>query len=305
MPLRTGLVSKSCIRRLPVAYSAKIIRDSIGHAAPRLTTFEVTFPRIVHAEMMTHRAFSRNAGSSRAIPIEKMIDRILADPFYPIEWGTNKPGMQAGEEIANKEIAEDIWQQAALNAIQSARYLAAQGVHKQLANRLLEPFSWITVIITATEWANFFTQRCHPDAQPEIRKIAEMMRDLYYSNTPTELADGEYHTPYIQPDEEGLEWEVKIKISVARCARVSYLTHDGTRSVDKDIDLYDKLINGGANGHWSPFEHVAMVEPKGLIAYTGYGSQTLKELSGNFAQGWAQFRKEFIQECATEYVYES
>lgn len=264
-----------------MAYEARILADTINTCGNRLTTFEVTYPRFVHAELMTHRMLSRNSASSRAIPVQKMIDRVLSDPVIPIWWGKNQPGMQANEELEEKErdIVRWHWLDARDNSVAAARQLSKDGVHKQIVNRLLEPWMWITVIVSATEWDNFFHLRCHPDAQPEIRKIADMMQDLYKRNIPITGSYGYWHTPLIQPDEEFLYTEDRIKVSVGRCARVSYLTHDGKRDLQADIDLCDKLI---ASGHWSPFEHVA----RALTTPTRHG---------NFI-GWRQYRKEFRDE---------
>lgn len=240
-------------------YAAQIIADSISPTGHRLTTFEVTFPRIVLAEWNTHRVQSRNSASSRAIPVEKRISMIQSDPFLPEAFGKNQKGMQAAEALsgADDERAREIWLAACEDAIRHARALADIGVHKQLANRILEPFAWHTVIATATEWANFFALRCHPNAQPEIRKPAEIMRELYQSATPLPLGEYDWHLPYIR-DEDRIELggraEQLVKICSARCARVSYLTHDGQRSLAADFELYTKLFS---NGHVSPLEHPA------------------------------------------------
>jgi thymidylate synthase ThyX len=252
----------------------------------------VRYPRFIHSEMMTHRAFSRNAASSRAIPIKKMIAAVRAEPALPVYWGRNQTGMSAREEIAPElaERARAEWTAALDDALRHAERLAAQDIdlHKQLVNRLLEPFAWITVIITATEWANFFTQRAHPDAQPEIKHIAEMMLQAYGASTPQPVALGRWHLPLIQDDERELPDAELCKLSVARCARVSYLTHDGKRDRGKDLELYERLLGGGANGHWSPFEHVATpaLDPQ--------------QHSANFV-GWEQYRKRFPGEHATTF----
>lgn len=259
-------------------YNAEIILDSMNEAGNRLTTFEVTYPRFVHAEFMTHRMFSRNAASSRAIPNEKLRDRIAFDPVLPVYWGQNQSGMQASQEIDDCDEANEIWLHARDVMLRSSETLAKLGVHKQICNRLLEPWMWITVIVTATDYENFFHLRCHPDAQPEIQKIAYMMRDLYYANSPRLLQAGMWHTPYIQPD-EALSQSETLQVSVARCARVSYLTHDGKREIGADLKLFDRLQT---SGHWSPFEHVAK-------------SLSTPERSGNFT-GWFQYRKCFPAE---------
>ena len=226
-----------------------------------------------------------------------MIDAVRAEPAMPMWWGRNQTGMQARAEIDDtaRELAKAEWQRALQDALAHAERLASDDInlHKQLVNRILEPFAWITVIITATEWANFFTQRTHDDAQPELRHIAEMMLEAYRASTPRKIAVGEWHTPLIQPDEElTLSLEDRLKISVARSARVSYLSHSGARDHEKDIELYERLVGGGANGHWSPFEHVATPLADPAV------------WSGNF-RGWEQYRKRFPQEHASTFPDEA
>lgn len=263
-----------------MTYNAKILADSVSPAGVRLTTMQVTFPRFILPEWNTHRVFSRNSASSRAIPVEKMIQRVKENPYIPEYWGANQPGMQAHQEIpeTRKTFAYIEWVRALGEAIRSAEYLAKTGVHKQLANRLLEPFAWHTVIVSATEWGNFFGLRCHPDAQPEIRKIAEMMRDEMELSTPQLIQEGEWHLP-LTPDLAELthkyDFDQIKRISAGRCARVSFLTHDGKRDPEKDVELCEKLIE---SGHMSPLEHVATPLPNRMML-------------GNF-RGWEQFRKE-------------
>lgn len=274
-----------------MGFSARVLLDSVSPAGVRLTTMEVRYPRFIHSELMTHRVMSRNAASSRAIPIKRMIEAVREDPAMPVWWGRNQSGMQARETLtpAQQEVAEREWREALADALTHAEKLSSSDInlHKQLVNRLLEPFAWITVIVSATEWANFFVQRTHEDAQPELQHVARMMLEAYRRSAPQRLGVGEWHTPLIQPDEMGLlADEDRRKVSVARCARVSYLSHDGKRDVAKDLELYERLYAGGANGHWSPFEHVAT--PLADAA----------RWSGNF-RGWEQFRKRFPQENVT------
>ncbi len=267
-----------------MAYAAKVVLDSISQAGNRLMTLEVTFPRMVLAEFNTHRVLSRNSASSRAIPVEKQLMRLEDNPFIPIYWGKNQAGMQASVELSlgDQQKATAIWLQARDDATKHARDLLDLGVHKQIANRLLEPFMWHTVIVTATEWDNFFALRDHTDAQPEIHKIAEMMREVIWESSPTLIERGQWHLPYIQEDE--LEWaranpKEAIMVSSGRCARVSYLTHDGQRDFSKDIELYERLVQGG---HMSPTEHPA-------TPHFRVNSQEGR-WSGNFF-GWKQHRK--------------
>lgn len=297
-----------------MGFDAKVLADSRSPAGHRLTTLEATFPRFVLAEFNTHRVFSRNSASSRAIPIAKQLRRVLEDPYIPIEFGSNQPGMQAGTALTGvkRDAAEREWLHArddavrrvlglvsdpdaiapdddlldALGQIEEAIRNRAQhaewlNVHKQVANRLLEPFMWHTVIVTATEWDNFWNLRCHPDAQPEIRLIAETMRTATEESEPAELASDEWHLPLVRPEdrEQVASIEDLIKVSAGRCARVSYLTHAGKRDLDADIQLHDRLLE---SGHMSPLEHPA----RPLTA----AELDENEWSGNF-HGWFSYRK--------------
>lgn len=259
-------------------YDAKVIADSVSLDFQRLVTIEVTLPRPYLAEFNTHRVFSRNSASSRAIPVAKQMARIKTDPFIPIHWGTNQPGMQAGAEIDEELRVHAVknWLAARDVALLQAENLLALNIHKQVVNRLLEPFMWHTIIVTATEWDNFFALRRHEAADPHIRRAAELMFDAMASSTPTEVPEGEWHLPYVQDDEwSQFDPETLAKISSARCARVSYLTHDGKVDTDADLKLYERLAS---MGHMSPMEHPA--EP----------NEDCEAWSGNF-RGWKQFRK--------------
>lgn len=263
-------------------YLAKIILDSVNPCGDRLTTFEISYPRFIHSEMLTHRSFCRNSASSRAIPNEKLRHRIEDDPVIPVYWGKNQPGMQASKELEEtvQTQAEALWLEARDKMLTYSSTLADLGVHKQLCNRLLEPWMFITVIVTATEYDNFFHLRCDSNAQPEIQKIAYMMQELYKFNSPRFLDTGKWHTPYIQSEEyKSFTQEECLQVSVARCARVSYLTHDGKRDIEADLKLFQRLQE---NKHWSPFEHVAV-------------ALSCSERSGNFF-GWKQYRKQFVNE---------
>lgn len=257
---------------------------------------EVTFPRFVLAEFNTHRDFSRNSASSRAIPVEKQLKMIEEHPFTPSYWGVNQPGMQATSQLEGKEreAAEYEWLTARDETLVRVKNLLALGVHKQTTNRLLEPFMWHTVVVTATEWSNFFALRANAMAQPEIRTIADMMLSAYETSLPKLVSKGEWHLPFIQPEEYDGSFEhtkEARKVSAARCGRVSYLTHDGRRDLSADIGLYDRLVDGG---HMSPLEHVATpvtaaqknYDDKGR--YTGYLIKPVR--IGNFV-GWKQLRK--------------
>jgi thymidylate synthase ThyX len=263
---------------------AEIIADSINNSQSRIITYKLTYPRFIHSELMTHRVFSRNAASSRAIPIEKMISTILDNPAKPHSWGKNCKGMQASEELAGEELkkALKIWYLSCKRQVKYAKMLSNIGVHKQIANRLLEPFAHMVTLVTATEWGNFFNLRAHPDAQPEFQELAYQMLELYINHKPTRKKIGEWHLPFADKYlEEGLTQEQLLKIVTARAARVSYKNFDDSIAHEKDYELHDRLIQ---SGHMSPLEHAAKA-----VRYTKNSN------TGNF-RGWLQYRKLFKEE---------
>jgi len=291
-------------------YDVKIIRDSINEIGNRLTTFSITLPRIVLAEFNTHRMLSRNSASSRAIPVEKRISMVEGAPFIPEAFGRNQKGMQASENLSgeDEEMSKQEWLLACQDAIYRARQLNARQVHKQLANRVIEPYCWQTILLTATDFENYFALRTSSEAQPEIQKPSQMMLDAYNRHSPTYLKEGEWHLPLTDDLPQLLLTytmkEVR-KISIGRCARVSYLTHEGTRDPEADLNLYNRLL---ISGHMSPFEHVARpMTAKELELFkrpeyiwdenieewvqTGKFSCYL----GNF-NGWVQHRKLIVNE---------
>lgn len=282
--------------------SAKVVADSISSENVRLVTMQLTYPRFIHSEFMTHRVFSRNAASSRAIPIAKMIEQVEKNPAVPVSWGKNQSGMQAREELEHfapfkerfsdghrsdwdwvyspRDRAIQEWHAAKLSAVKHAKEMVALGVHKQLVNRLLEPWQEMQTIVTATEWTNFFKLRRHPDAQPEIKALADEMEKAMSESQPKLLHAGEWHLPYaIVNLNDVLSADTLAQMkkwSTARCARVSYLNHDKQEpEAAKDEDLHDKLLQ---SGHFSPFEHPAT---------PGDGSR----MYANF-RGWQSYRSE-------------
>ncbi len=278
---------------------ARIIEDSISPTRARLTTFQLRYPRFIHAELMTHRLFSRNASSSRAIPAKRLLDDIEREPAMPVHWGLNQKGMQAKEEMDDftAKACETLWLEARDGVLAIARGLEGMGLHKQVVNRLTEPWAHISVVLTASEFDNFFSLRCHPDAQPEIKHLADQMRDLYFNNTPRKLNPGQWHLPYIKDEERFAPGNLRksgalknegniIRASIARCARVSYLTHDKKEpSIDLDVSLYTRLVT---SKHMSPTEHVATPNADPSI------------WSGNF-KGWIQYRKMLKGESYNHY----
>lgn len=268
-------------------FQAQIIADSVNPAGCRLVTWVLKYPRFVHAELMTHRQFSRNASSSRARPIKVMIDECLEDPAMPVYWGKNQRGMSARAELDAEAIerCKAEWLAARDEAVARVRALDAIGLHKQIANRILEPWMWITVVLSTTTHANWFALRDHPDAQPEIAVVAKMMREALEQSTAAEVPAGGWHLPFVRDSEQDLPLATRQAIATARCARVSYLTHDGERDLDKDITLHDRLRDGRPP-HASPFEHAAEALPD-------------RTRAANFV-GWRQYRAQIADESAPQ-----
>lgn len=260
----------------------KVIADSISESGKRITTFQLKYPRFIHSEVLTHRVFSRNASSSRAIPVKKMIDQVRNNPAIPIYWGANQSGMQAKDELKGHELnqAKSKWLVSAGMATIMAQDMHDAGLHKQVTNRILEPFQQIHVVLTATELDNFIELRYHEDAQPEIYALASLIKDQLETHKPKLLKVGEWHLPYILPTEYvAFDNATLLKISTARCCRVSYLTHDNQEpSVEADLALYERLV-GSIPLHASPTEHQARPEFK-----LEFGTQSN-------LKGWVQHRK--------------
>jgi hypothetical protein len=273
----------------------KIVADSITYDGSRLVTWCWEYQRIIHAEIMTHRALSRNAASSRAIPAKKLRQRVLDAPAMPVHWGQNQAGMQASTEVADVDAARQWWLEGRNMMAAHHERGEALGLHKQIVNRVIEPWMTIAVVVSMTDHANLFHLRKHKDAEPNFQVIATLAWELFHNHMPTYLPSGEWHLPYITPEDHA---EVRTKtdaafivddlkkISTGRCARVSYLTHEGKRDIAEDIALHDKLANTASLGadpmHASPFEHPAK-------AVGG------RQRFGNF-EGWMQYRKFFKHE---------
>lgn len=354
---------------------AAVICDSISPQGNRLTTFKLRYHKFIHGEFMTHRALSRNASSSRAVPVAKLIAEVRDDALRaaPLWWGAEQKGMQSGDELSKanpehnvvfkdsgigycqrvgcgfqtdvkgfwpctspQEEAEVVWTRAAISAANSAEHLVAIGAHKSIVNRLLEPFSHINVVASGTDdgWMNFFGLRLDKAAQPEMRALAELMWRAYGESTPQLLDPGTWHLPFVDDDDKheiaAGHTEVQnpiyfhddhpemiadtIKVSVARCARVSYESFEtGRRStVAEDLALYERLV-GAQPLHASPAEHQAT--PDTPCVFDGDGKPRFdmgdncwlhSEERGNFGLGWRQYRKmlpgEALAPLPEEYV---
>lgn len=324
-----------------MSQNAQILAYSQGPYQKPLITFEARYPKFIHAEALTHRILeiqpnlhvsimipdglmydqnlSRNASSSRAIPVRRLIEDVQRDPVIPMVFGKNQPGMQAGSNLEGAALlqAKRTWLAAMQSAVIHAQELAEQGVHKQIVNRIIEPYSHIKVVITGTEWNNFFGLRMHKDAQPEICDLATKMYDLMQSAQPKKLLMGEWHLPYIEdPDWDNADiyarkeritrdipqrdelLKILQKVSVARCARTSYRTHEGKISlIEDDIRLFETLIVA-VPLHASPAEHQATPDslfgtPEALER--GRGHWVAPHQHGNL-QGYIQLRKLYPNE---------
>lgn len=314
---------------------AEIIADSINKFGDRLTTFKLTYPRIIHSELMTHRLFSRNAASSRAVPAKKMIENVKKNKFIPIAFQKAHKGMQGNEYLDGKELilARNLWINSANLALETAEEMLKIGVTKQIINRILEPYQYYQSLVTATDFENFFKLRC-PNytidnlntfrskkdflnhygkdfetsqiewlkrnkgfAEIHIMELSEKMWDAYRESTPKKIKEGEWHTPFGDKIDEhdlsktlneitrdNVEFQ-KVKISVARCARISYETLGDNPKIDylADINLHDKLLK---DNHMSPFEHVAKAMTD--REYESFGKN-------NKEKGWCNNFKGFIQ----------
>lgn len=232
--------------------TANLIADSI-YQQHRVSTFVLEYPRFIHSELKTHRVFSTNSASSRAIPLDKMIELVENNTVIPM-WTKNQKGM-SGEFVEDSEIirkADSEWRDAMKDAVKHVRALQALGIHKQDANRLLEPFQHIKTILTGTDFKNFFNLRIAPGVQPEARKLAELMKIALCEHTPVQLKPGQIHCPFIEGP-VGVHEADKIFESVALCAQVSYRKDD--RSPETVKRVVEKLLSDPQHFHASPFEH--------------------------------------------------
>lgn len=305
---------------------AKVICDSISTNGVRITTVEVEYPRFIHSELMTHRMLSKNCSSSRAIPINTMTDQILNNMAVPEYFGVNKSGMQASEEVQFPDLTKKMWIASGRQAVEDSLTLAKDfNLHKQISNRITEPFQMMKVLITATEWDNFFNLRIEKNAQPEIALLAYKIYMAMQESKPIEIQSGEWHLPYIErtfdykanihyhlSTGEEIDLETAMKISASCSAQTSYRKND--ESVEKAIKIFDMLINAEVK-HSSPFEHLAT--PRKAFQYVENSDyETIGHInfhkepeswenglthtdregnlwSGNF-KGWVSYRHKFV-----------
>lgn len=273
--------------------TAKVICDSINPAGDRITTGLWTFPRFILAEVNTHRMLAKNTASSRAIPVEKMVAAVRENPAVFEQYGRANKGMSAQELMhpIDQEAFEKAWKEAGLAAATFAEDWG-KDVAKQIINRILEPWLWVTQIVTATDWANMFALRAHPAVQPEFQVLAYRWLDAYLKSKPVKMQWGQWHLPFVDSTEAETveEWGFDFrKQSVARCARVSYTRHDAEDTIDSCSKLHDRLLE---SGHMSPFEHQAQAIK---------GSMTFPEATDYHGcyKGWRPYRKYLPNENRT------
>ena len=281
--------------------TSRVICDSISDSGVRLTTLQLRYPRMVHADFMTHRVFSRNGRSSRAVPFKTLVKET---PYVP-HFMMNQPGMVASEEMSDEDRAEAerIWLYAAEQCQRSAGYLAELGVHKQWINRMLEWFGYIDVLVTSTDWANFLELRLDGGAQPEIIELAEAIKASMDVSTPDRLAMGDWHMPYIEDEDLGKVsvylqetnstlgvLECLKRVSVARCARLTIKPFDGDGSIEKELKRYELLMISRPV-HASPAEHIATPDVIYRRNKTGGDIEWMHQKEHGNYYGWRQFRK--------------
>jgi len=236
----------------------KVIADSI--CKTRITTLAVTMPKFLVAQLNTHRVFSRNSASSRAIPALRVRQQVMEMPYVPSMLPSAQKGMAGGAPLSQGQAEEvmAVWFAARDDAVRHHEMLEASGLAKELCNRVLEPWMLTTVLVTSTEWSNFFNQRLPGHgAQAEMELLAVRMRDSIDASSPRRLLAGHWHLPFcptVDPANPGQ----MVKVSAARCARVSYRRHEDVRTFAEDANRHDEMVR---LGHWSPFEHIAEAMP--------------------------------------------
>ena len=289
-------------------FFARIVAHSKGydHNHNDLITFHLMYPRFIHSEMMTHKDFSRSAASSRAIPVRKMLSQVWNKPAMPIHWGKNQPGMQAAHAIQGwkKTVLKNLWMMCGRAVCVFVWVAMKMGLHKQVANRMLEPWQLMQVTLTTCKLANFYNLRIHEAAQPEIRHLATLMRLAHHASEPQILRAGDWHLPWIT-EEDIAEAESRVKSrkeqtellkkwSAARCARSSYANFKGERSTDSDLETYGKLADSEPV-HASPCEHQATPDQQITAVVTSENTTTMQRqwknpsLHGNLT-GYIQYR---------------
>ncbi|MCP1539988.1 FAD-dependent thymidylate synthase [Methylorubrum extorquens] len=279
--------------------SARVIEDSLSPSGIRLLSIQLRYPRFIHAEFMTHRVFNRNGRSSRAVPVLRLLKESIVLPLF---WGSNKPGMSAGDELPTwrKFLAKAIWVGMAHMNKLGVRALHWVGLHKQWANRPLEWFGSIDVLVTATDWANFLALRLDNGAQPEIRVLAQKIREAMDASTPRLLQPGQWHLPYVSENERAtLVIQDQLVLSTARCARLTIEPFDGAGDMVAEKARFDRLVVSQPV-HASPAEHQATPDVPGILSRNPWKAA---HLHGSL-RGWIQHRKLLANEAVFDGAYD-
>lgn len=314
--------------------TAKVVCDSISEQGHRITTFELEYNRYIHGELLTNRMFSRNCSSSRAIPIKKMIEYTQNNMAMPLYYGSAKSGMQAGEELESTWLPKLLWKSGFFVSKNIVKAMDKLKLHKQIPNRLLEPWQMIKVVVTATDFDNFFNLRIEGAAQPEIAMLAHKMYQAREESKPKLLKEGQYHLPYVDSVDyvegdggygeyendqwyhlngNGISLEEAIRISAASCAAQSYRTESMT--LEKANKIFDMLVKDKTL-HASPFENIAtpihytnkgmMINEKNPVTWQKGITHIDRKgnlHSGNF-KGWIQYRHLLDNNTCYDFNYE-
>lgn len=255
-------------------YDVRVILASVNPWAEKIATIVARYPRFIHSELMTHKDPSRNASSSRAIPFKTMLRITRKEMAAPLFWGANQPGMQAQEELTGfaRWAAVFLWHLTGHIVLSMAWLMSFTKVHKQIINRMIEPWTYINVQITCTNWS-WLDLRMDPAAQPEFQVLARSIQEALDNAFYQPLKVGEWHLPWVQnqQDEQGLPLSDKKLISSARSARLSYTPiGEVKRNFIKDLKLATGLLE---QYHLSPFEHQATPKKGRHANFTGWLNQ--------------------------------
>lgn len=259
-------------------YTAEVIADSISDVGHRITTLKVIYPHAVHKDLLRHRCMNRNVESFRAQHPEAIIANLKAGyGFKPDVFASRIAGMGQGEELAEQETANRLWNAHVKHSTMIAEGFLELGIAKQQVNFLLQDLCPLTEIVTATDWSNFYALRCEtkadgsPVARPEVYKTAVAIRDAIGGSSPVILRPGEMHLPMLTSKEldqlyKAIDpWQEQIYpvgpegywvyVSAGRCARISFGDYRWWEEVpEKSYTRAERLIQAG---HMSPFEQQA------------------------------------------------
>lgn len=259
---------------------AEVIQHSVSPEGKEIITFSVKYGLIVHSEWIRHRLLSNSVKSNRAVSMKQIRKEVIEDPYVPIKFGGQQAGMVAIDEdqFGYAKVCRWLWKNSRWGAVGVHWLFEKLKLHKEITNRILNPWQWVRSTTTATDYDNFYKLRLHKDAQKDINVIAKAMHEALQLSEPMLINAGEYHVPYVSRrrtgngeleyyDSDGtqLNTQQAIEASCARCARSSYDNHDGTKASyfnratakgRSDQEIYQDLINSDPV-HGSCGEHQA------------------------------------------------